>query len=99
MAKNPFLFDLAQSTPAVKKPYGTVQGAYEKVFPVVRGQQAAMFLVVLRPKGIREPHWHPTAWEFDYCISGRARMSFVAPNNEWNIFDVEPGQIVFVPQG
>ena len=97
--KNPYLFDLAKSKPRVKKPAGTVQGAFEKVFPIVKDQKAAMFLVVLKPGRIREPHWHPDAWEFDYCISGRARMSVVAPNNEWKIFDVEPGQIVFVPMG
>jgi oxalate decarboxylase len=97
--KNPYLFDLTKSKPRVKKPEGTVQGCDEKVFPIVTGQKAAMFLVVLKPKGIREPHWHPNAWEFDYCISGRARMSVVAPNNEWKIFDVKPGQVVFVPQG
>lgn len=96
---NPFVFDLAKSAPTVKKPSGTVQGAYEKVFPIVTGQKAAMFLVVLEPKGIREPHWHPDAWEFDYCISGRARMAVVAPNNQWQSFDVEPGQVVFVPRG
>ena len=49
--------------------------------------------------GIREPHWHPDAWEFDYRINGEARMSVVGPNNEWQNFKVEPGQIVFVPQG
>jgi oxalate decarboxylase len=86
--KNPFLYDLAKSTPAVKKPGGTVQLAYEKDFPVVAGQNAAMALVVLKKGGI-----------FDYCISGKARMSVVGPNNEWREFKVEPGQIVFVPQG
>ena len=96
---NPFLFDLANSKPTVVKPAGTVQGAYRKNFPVVTGQQAAMFLVVLKPGGIREPHWHPNAWEFDYCISGQARMSIVGPNNEWKTFDVTAGQIVFVPVG
>ena len=97
--KNPYLFDLAKSKPTVTKPAGTVQGAYDKVFPVVTGQNAAMFLVVLKPGGIREPHWHPNAWEFDYCISGKARMSVVGPNNEWQTFEVEPGQVVFVPMG
>jgi oxalate decarboxylase len=97
--KNPYLFDLAKSAPIVKKKSGTVRGAYEKNFPVVSGQSAGMFLVILDKGGIREPHWHPDAWEFDYCISGKARMSVVAPDNTWQIFDVEPGQIVFVPQG
>jgi oxalate decarboxylase len=96
---NPYLFDLANSKPTVEKPSGMVQGAYDKVFPIVTGQNAAMFLVVLEKGGIREPHWHPTAWEFDYCISGVARMSVVAPNNQWQSFEVKPGQVVFVPQG
>ena len=97
--ENPYLFDLAKSKPTVTKPGGTVQGAYEKVFPIVAGQKAAMFLVVLKPGAIREPHWHPNAWEFDYCIKGKARMSVVGPNNEWKLFDVEAGQVVFVPMG
>ena len=98
--KNPYLFDLAKSKPIVdKKKSGTVRGAYEKNFPIVKQQAGAMFLVILDKGGIREPHWHPNAWEFDYCISGKARMSVVTPDNEWKIFDVEPGQAVFVPQG
>jgi len=97
--QNPYLFDLVNSPPTVTKPAGTVQGAYEKNFPVVSGQNAAMFLVVLKPGGIREPHWHPSAWEFDYCISGTARMSVVGPNNEWTTFEVAAGQVVFVPMG
>src|SRR6202007_1282807 len=81
------------------KPGGTVQGAFQKPFPILKGQKGAMFLVVLKPGGIREPHWHPNAWGVDYCISGRSRMSVVAPGNEWKEFDVEPGQTVFVPMG
>ncbi len=96
---NPYVFDLTKSAPTVKKPFGTVQGAYETVFPIVAGQKAAMFLVVLEKGGIREPHWHPTAWEFDYCISGRARMAIVGPKGERKTFEVEAGQVVFVPQG
>jgi len=97
--KNPYLFDLAKSKPRVEKPAGTGQQAYEDGFPILAGQKASMQVVVLKEGGIREPHWHPDAWELGYCISGRARMSVVAPDNEWQSFEVEPGQIVFVPQG
>ena len=48
--KNPYLFDLAKSKPTVTKPSGTVRGAYEKVFPIVKGQKAAMFLVDARAR-------------------------------------------------
>jgi oxalate decarboxylase len=97
--KNPYLFDLAKSKPHVEKPAGTVRQAYDQVFPILNTQNASMALVVLKKGGIREPHWHPDAWEFDYCISGRARMAVVAPDNEWQSFEIEAGQIVFVPQG
>jgi oxalate decarboxylase len=97
--ENPYLFDLANSEPVLTKPSGTVQAAYQGSFPIVTGQNAATVLVVLQKGGIREPHWHPNAWEFDYCISGTARMSVVAPGNQWQSFDVKVGQVVFIPQG
>ena len=97
--KNPFLFDLAKSKPTVKKPSGTVQGAYDKVFAVVSGQQAAMFLVVLKPGGIREPHWHPSASEINIVTKGVAAWALVDGNGNHQSFDQHVGDVVFAPQG
>ena len=51
----------------------------------------------MKPKGIREPHWHPNAAELDYVISGRARMTIFSPGDNVDTFEVGPGEIVFIP--
>ena len=51
----------------------------------------------MKPKGIREPHWHPNAAELDYVISGRDRMTIFSPGDKVNTFEVGPNEIVFVP--
>jgi oxalate decarboxylase len=68
----PHLFKLTASDPMVYHG-GTLQGANEDTFPVLRGQNGAAYFVHLDVGGIREPHWHPTAWELNFVISGRAK--------------------------
>lgn len=55
----------------------------------------------LKKGDVREPHWHPNASELSYCLSGRAEMSIFlgSPNRVHDSFTIEPGNIVFVPQG
>jgi oxalate decarboxylase len=57
----------------------------------------ACYLLTLKPKGIREPHWHPNAAELDYVISGRSRMTIFSPGDKVDTFEVGPGEIVFIP--
>lgn len=59
----------------------------------------ACYLLILKPKGIREPHWHPNAAELDYVISGRARMTIFSPGDKTDTFEVGPNEIVFIPPG
>jgi oxalate decarboxylase len=68
-------------------------------FPILKGQRGAFYSVRLEVGGVREPHWHPNAWEFDYCISGLGRMTVLAPQGQAETFEVNPGDIAFVPQG
>jgi oxalate decarboxylase len=96
MAKH--LYRLEKSKPK-KFPGGELKGASVHEFPILKGQRGAMYSVTLEPGGVREPHWHPNAWEFDYCISGTGRMSVLAPQGELETFEVYPGDAVFVPQG
>ena len=56
-------------------------------------------LTVLRPGGIREPHWHPSAWEVNYVISGEARWSVVEPEGYHDTFQARASDLVFLPQG
>jgi oxalate decarboxylase len=38
----------------------------------------AMAKVTLRPGGLRELHWHPSADEWQYYVAGKERMTVVA---------------------
>jgi oxalate decarboxylase len=91
------LYRLDNSKPK-KFPGDELRGASVHEFPILKGQGGALYSVKLDLGGIREPHWHPNAWEFDYCVSGVARMTVLAPQGELETFEVHAGDTVFVPQ-
>ncbi|MBD1373311.1 cupin domain-containing protein [Hazenella sp. IB182357] len=75
-------------------------------FSLTSTQQPAMIggaVVDLRlSKGfIREPHWHPNAWEVDYLISGEAVVSILDPQTPQLVKYIldKPGKTVFIPMG
>jgi oxalate decarboxylase len=55
---------------------GTVRITDSSVFPASRNIAAA--LVGVEPGGLRELHWHPNADEWQYYITGEARMGVFA---------------------
>ena len=62
--------------------------------------QAAVFYLVMKPGAVREPHWHPDAWEVDVPLSGNGRLGVVNPNDTWTAQAIKPGsEIGFIPQG
>lgn len=56
--------------------------------------------VYLTEGNIREPHWHPNAWELVVVISGEAEVSILDPDNKkLHTHVAKPGQVVFIPMG
>lgn len=88
-------FNLKAFPPTVQSGGGTVSLGNANNFGILSG--LACYLLTLKPKGIREPHWHPNAAELDYVISGRARMTIFSPGDNVDTFEVGPGEIVFIP--
>ena len=88
-------FNLEGTRPIIQTKGGTASFATANNFEIVYGIACA--LLTLKPKGIREPHWHPNAAELDYVISGRARMTIFGPGDGLDTFEVGPGEIVFIP--
>lgn len=88
-------FNLKGFPPTVQSKGGTVSLGNANNFAILNG--LACFLLTLKPKGIREPHWHPNAAELDYVISGRARMTIFSPGNKIDTFEVGPNDIVYIP--
>ncbi len=94
-APNYHKFNLEAFPPAVQSKGGTVSLGNANNFGILNG--LACYLLTLKPKGIREPHWHPNAAELDYVISGRARMTIFSPGDKVDTFEVGPNEIVFIP--
>jgi oxalate decarboxylase len=64
-------------------------------FPVSKTIAAA--LVEVEPGGLRELHWHPTTDEWQYYLSGQARMTVFASGGKARTFDYEGGDVGYVP--
>jgi oxalate decarboxylase len=78
---------------------GSFQQADEDNFPILKGQQASIVLLTLQPGGIREPHWHPSAWEINIVTKGVAYWALVDGNGNHESFEQKVGDVVFAPQG
>jgi oxalate decarboxylase len=96
--QHPHLFHLSATAPS-RFDGGTLQGAITENWNILSGQQASVYLARLEPRGIREPHWHPSAWELNYVIAGRAKWSILGFEGQHAIFEANVGDLVFAPQG
>jgi oxalate decarboxylase len=56
----------------------------------------AMAMVIVRPGGLRELHWHQNADEWQYYISGKGRMTVVATGNRARTLDFQAGDVGYV---
>jgi oxalate decarboxylase len=74
---------------------GTVRITDSSVFPVSRTIAAA--LVEIEPGGLRELHWHPNTDEWQYYLSGQARMGVFAAAGQARTFDFQGGDVGYVP--
>jgi len=74
---------------------GTVRITDSSVFLASRNIAAA--LVEIEPGGLRELHWHPNTDEWQFYISGQARMGVFASSGQARTFDFQAGDVGYVP--
>ncbi|HEV3042206.1 MAG TPA: cupin domain-containing protein [Candidatus Angelobacter sp.] len=102
-AQPTFKFDLAEASPSISEHGNTIREANQNDFPVLAGNGVAFFMIDMKPGALRVPHWHPNAWELDYCVQGEAQFWLVGPDNAGNmvkqVVRIKPGQLFFIPQG
>ena len=53
----------------------------------------------LQPGAMRELHWHATAAEWAFVLSGRVRTTVIQPNGNSETNDFEPGDVWFFQRG
>jgi oxalate decarboxylase len=87
------VFHLSQQPPT-GSPAGNVRIADTRNFPISTDVAAA--LVEVEPGHMRELHWHPNADEWQYYISGQARMTVFAAEARARTFDYRAGDVGYV---
>jgi oxalate decarboxylase len=55
--------------------------------------------MVLEPGAMRELHWHATAAEWAFVVSGRVRTTVIDPQGKAETNDFEPGDVWYFPRG
>ncbi len=90
-----FDFRPSQIKPAKVTAGGEVKIIDSRNFPVT---PIAAGIVRLKPGGLRELHWHPNADEWQYYITGKARMSVFAAASRARTMDFEEGDVGYIPQ-
>ncbi len=78
-------------------PGGNLRLVSEREFPISTTMTGAIMRI--KPGGLRELHWHPNADEWQYYVSGRARMSVFGSHGRARVEEFGAGDVGYVPQG
>lgn len=76
-------------------PGGSVRITDSSLFPASKTIAAA--LVEVEPGAMRELHWHPIGDEWQYYLSGQARMTVFGAEGNARTFNYQAGDVGFVP--
>ncbi|GAA0355421.1 oxalate decarboxylase family bicupin [Bacillus horti] len=87
---------LLAQTP-LRTPGGTVRIVDSTNFPI--STRIAAALVEVEPGALREMHWHPNNDEWQYYLTGKARMTVFAADGTARTFDYQAGDVGYVPFG
>ena len=96
LGKSPadFAFRTMEMPPTKRTKGGEVRIVDSSTFKA--SANVAMAMVTLRPGGLRELHWHPSADEWQYYISGKGRMTVVATGNKARTMDFQAGDVGYI---
>lgn len=89
-----YTFKLSAMAPSQQTKSGEVRIVDSRNFPVSRNVAAA--LVIVKPGGMRELHWHPNGSEWQYYLAGKARMT-VFTSEGARTMDFNTNDVGFVP--
>jgi oxalate decarboxylase len=90
-----FDFPLHTMDPTFKTKSGEVRIVDSRNFPVTT---TSMAHVIIKPGGMRELHWHPSANEWQYYLQGTARMTVFFTAAKARTMDFKAGDVGYVPQ-
>jgi oxalate decarboxylase len=94
-SKVDYTFRMEAMKPTKENAGGNVRIVDASVFPASKAVAAA--LVIVKPGGLRELHWHPNASEWQYYIQGSGRMTVFASSGKARTMDFKANDVGFVP--
>jgi oxalate decarboxylase len=89
-----FAFRTMEMPPTKRTKSGEVRIVDSSIFKA--STNIAMAMVTVHPGGLRELHWHPNADEWQYYITGKARMTVVSTGNRGRTMDFQAGDVGYV---
>ncbi|MGB2592321.1 MAG: cupin domain-containing protein [Candidatus Acidiferrum sp.] len=89
-----FAFRTAQHPAAIPLKSGEVRIIDSSTFKIATTVAAA--IVTVKPGGMRELHWHPNADEWQFYISGKARMTVFTTGGRARTMDFEMGDVGYI---
>jgi len=93
---SPYKFPIESHAPLVSAPTGSAIVARRDTWPALKRQ--AMYSLRVQGSGMREPHWHPETAELGYVHTGHARMTVQSPGGEAETYELNTGDIYFIPR-
>jgi oxalate decarboxylase len=91
-----YTFQMEAMPPTKTTPGGEARVVDSRNFPA--SKTIAAGLVRVKPGGMRELHWHPNANEWQFYISGKARMTVFAAQSDAHTMDFNEADVGFVPK-
>src|SRR5882757_8565931 len=89
-----YTFKMSTMAPTQRTKSGEVRIVDSHNFPASKNIAAA--LVIVKPGGMRELHWHPNASEWQYYLAGKGRMT-VFTSEGARTMDFNANDVGFVP--
>jgi oxalate decarboxylase len=85
------------ASPAIEFPGGELRIVSQKEFPIQNTLTG--ITVLLQPGALREMHWHPNADEWQFYLSGGARITIFGTHGRTKTETFGPGEVAFIKQG
>lgn len=85
----------ASSRPSSQLPGGSVKIVDSRNFTAAT--DIALAQVTINPGAMRELHWHPNSDEWSYFLSGEARITVWAGENNARTFNFQAGDVAYIP--
>jgi oxalate decarboxylase len=88
-----YVFRASKMPPTKTTAGGEVRIVEQKQFPATNISAA---IVRVKPGGMRELHWHPLSDEWQYYVSGKARMTVFVAGGKARTFDFQGGDVGYI---